>query len=264
MTYIHICCTQIVESEMVAENSRSRCEEQHIPFYRFSATLDDIVAAGETDNDKLFNMVLKTKMQTPEQGLDSLVEMFHLVAEISKRIGDSIKEEGELQNESLSAPQEHVHVSPEAMFAIGEVVDVHETKAEGVKEGYQPLETEDQDSQQNDPQLSEITEGQIPLPSQLNDPSPLKPNMNEESNLTTLQEAENHFISEVKKEDPIAQLPPDMKGHQTPLLSGKQDDTTASTHSELYKSYKLATQEPITEEESRQQLRTAYRLETLV
>ena len=145
MTYIHICCIQIVESEMVAENSRSRCEEQHIPFYRFSATLDDIVEAGETDNDKLFNMVLKTKMETPEQGLDSLVEM---LAEISKRIVDSIEEEGDLQNESPSAPQEHVHVSPEAMFAIGEVVDVHETKAEGVKEGYQPLETEDQDSQQ--------------------------------------------------------------------------------------------------------------------
>lgn len=54
---------QLVESEDVAMNCKSRCEEQHIPFFRFCPRLTTEVLAGETDSHKLIEMILQTKYQ---------------------------------------------------------------------------------------------------------------------------------------------------------------------------------------------------------
>ena len=76
---------QLVESEMVAENCKSRCEEQGIPFYRFSPHLKEVVAAGETDLTKLLDMIIQTKIETSEQGLQELIDLF-FVSEASKAL----------------------------------------------------------------------------------------------------------------------------------------------------------------------------------
>ena len=77
---------QIVESETVAENSRCRCREQGISFYRFSPHLNDVILGTEIDNEKLFNMVIQTRIEMVTkrmQGMDELVELFHNVAKAS-------------------------------------------------------------------------------------------------------------------------------------------------------------------------------------
>ena len=76
---------QLVESEMVAENCKSRCEEQGIPFYCFSPHLKEVVAAGETDVTKLLDMIIQTKIETSEQGLQELIDLF-FVSEASKAL----------------------------------------------------------------------------------------------------------------------------------------------------------------------------------
>ena len=77
----HILSLQLVESEIVADNCKSRCAEQQIPFYRFSPQLDEVVAAGETDNEKIINMVIQAKKQTKEQGLREVLQIFQMIAE---------------------------------------------------------------------------------------------------------------------------------------------------------------------------------------
>lgn len=77
---------QLVESEMVANNCSSRCAEQGIPFYRFSPQLKEVIAAGETDNEKLLDMIIQTKCQTQAQGMMELVKLFQLVAEASRKM----------------------------------------------------------------------------------------------------------------------------------------------------------------------------------
>ena len=47
----------------MAMNCKSRCEEQHIPFFRFCPRLSTEVLAGETDSHKLIEMILQTKYQ---------------------------------------------------------------------------------------------------------------------------------------------------------------------------------------------------------
>ena len=54
---------KLVESEDVADNSRSRCKEQQIPFYRFSPRLDVEVQSGETNVNVLVEMLMQTKFQ---------------------------------------------------------------------------------------------------------------------------------------------------------------------------------------------------------
>ena len=54
---------QIVESEMVANTTATHCRERGIHFYRISPNLDDIIAAGETDNHKLTQMIVTTRAQ---------------------------------------------------------------------------------------------------------------------------------------------------------------------------------------------------------
>ena len=100
---------------MVATNSKSRCEEQNIPFFRFSPRLNEIIPAGETDNEKLFSMVLQTKTEIINQRMTDLIELFHKIAEASHApIFDSIPEE---------SPDEEVldnaAVTPPAVVTIG-------------------------------------------------------------------------------------------------------------------------------------------------
>ena len=68
-----------METEKVAENSKSRCEEQDIPFYRFNPDLKEIIPAGETDNEKLLDMVIETKIQIKEQGLKEMTELLQMI-----------------------------------------------------------------------------------------------------------------------------------------------------------------------------------------
>ena len=43
-----------------------------------------MIAAGETDDEKLIDMILQTKQQVKEQGLSEIVQMFILTAEYSR------------------------------------------------------------------------------------------------------------------------------------------------------------------------------------
>ena len=78
---------------MVATNSQSRCREQGIPFYRFSPKLRDVIAGSETDNEKLFNMVIQTRIDTREQGMEEVVHLFHTIAGASHHLAPRIEKE---------------------------------------------------------------------------------------------------------------------------------------------------------------------------
>ena len=75
---------QLVESEMVAKNTKARCEGQGTPYYRFSPKLAETVATGETDNGILINMLIATIVQTIPQ-LDSIHQQFLRIAEANQK-----------------------------------------------------------------------------------------------------------------------------------------------------------------------------------
>ncbi len=83
---------QMEKSELVAENSKRRCTEQNIPFFRFNPIIDEIVDHGETDMKKLINMVIKTKiyLKQDEKMFEEIVNLFHVVAESSQ---DNLEDE---------------------------------------------------------------------------------------------------------------------------------------------------------------------------
>ena len=107
MKHIFFFALKLVESEMVAMNCKSRCEEQGIPFYRLSPILTEIVATGETDNEKLIDMMLQARLQTKEQGLDDITGIFHIVAHASKRLSRSASIE---RSTPGSIPEESVEI----------------------------------------------------------------------------------------------------------------------------------------------------------
>ena len=86
--YLLVYCLQLVESEIVAKNCRSRCEEQKIPFYRFSPHLHDGIQGLTVEDDKLLNMVIQAKIQAKEQGMDELIDMFRTIADFSAHINN--------------------------------------------------------------------------------------------------------------------------------------------------------------------------------
>lgn len=51
------------ESEVIADNCRSRCKEQGIDYYRLNPRLEEVVKSGETSAMKLVNMILQTKRE---------------------------------------------------------------------------------------------------------------------------------------------------------------------------------------------------------
>ena len=91
---------------MVATNSHSRCREQGIPFYRFSPKLKDVIAGSETDNEKLFNMVIQTRIDTREQGMEELVEVFHKIAKASSHLAPRREEQEEEEVEEVKTNKE--------------------------------------------------------------------------------------------------------------------------------------------------------------
>ena len=98
---------------MVATNSQSRCREQGIPFYRFSPKLRDVIAGSETDNEKLFNMVIQTRIDTREQGMEEVVRLFHTIAGASHHLAPRIQvevsaSERENHHKNEQCPQELV------------------------------------------------------------------------------------------------------------------------------------------------------------
>ena len=68
---------QLVVSESVAVNCKSRLEQRGIPFYRFNPKLDKTIPAGETDLEILLDMVLQTRYQAMGKEMDDLVKMLH-------------------------------------------------------------------------------------------------------------------------------------------------------------------------------------------
>ena len=54
---------QVGESEMTAEKFSVWCQQWRdpIPFFRFNPTLQNVVSPGETDDEKLIDMILDTK-----------------------------------------------------------------------------------------------------------------------------------------------------------------------------------------------------------
>ena len=77
-----------MESELVAENSRSRLREQRVPFYRFSPELNEVIAAGETDTIKLVDMVMKSKFEIDSKPtMSELIQVLYLIAELTERQG---------------------------------------------------------------------------------------------------------------------------------------------------------------------------------
>ena len=93
---------------MVAKNCKSRCEEQGIPFYRLSPELTKAVDTGETDNEKLIDMMLQAAFQTKEQGLDDIIGIFHIVAHASKRLSRSASIERSTPD---AIPEESVEIA---------------------------------------------------------------------------------------------------------------------------------------------------------
>ena len=75
---------QLVESEMVAENTKARCEGQGTPYYRFSPKLAETVATGETDNGILINMLIATIVQTVPK-MDDIHSQFLRIAEANQK-----------------------------------------------------------------------------------------------------------------------------------------------------------------------------------
>lgn len=67
----------------MADICKSYCEGQGIPFYRFSPHLSSLIAAGETNLDKLVDMIIETRIQTQAQGISEVVDLLHLVAQES-------------------------------------------------------------------------------------------------------------------------------------------------------------------------------------
>ena len=76
---IHRFFVQLVETEKVAENSKSRCKEQDIPFYRLNPELKEIIPPGETDNAKLLDMLIETKVQIKEQHLKEMIRLLQMI-----------------------------------------------------------------------------------------------------------------------------------------------------------------------------------------
>jgi len=57
-----------------------------MPFYPFSPELDEMIAVSETDNEKLFNLVIWTRIYTKKQRMKELVQMFHTIANASQHL----------------------------------------------------------------------------------------------------------------------------------------------------------------------------------
>ncbi len=78
---------QLLETEAIAGNCRSRMLEQGVPYYRFSPQLPEVIPAGETNLETLVNMINTTKATViDDREMKELVDLFHLVAEMTRKL----------------------------------------------------------------------------------------------------------------------------------------------------------------------------------
>lgn len=74
-----------MESEIIANDCRTRCREQGIPFFRFSPHLEEAVSAGEVDNSKLISMMIHARQQSWDQGIPELLQLLLMLAKANRR-----------------------------------------------------------------------------------------------------------------------------------------------------------------------------------
>ena len=87
LLFIYHLSMQLVETETVTENCRSRCAEQGIIFFRLNPRLEEVIEASETNNEKLFDMILQTRMEMIEHNdLGNLVLNFHMLSDVCRKV----------------------------------------------------------------------------------------------------------------------------------------------------------------------------------
>lgn len=194
---------------MVASNSRSRCKEQDIPFFRFSPKFDELIAAGETDTEKLLNMIIKTKLDLKqrEKEFDELVNLFLAVAESSKDLDqDAVLEadQSKLQaNRIIDEEDEEEEEEQERE----ETVDGRIDKIEGLKKLMEKERREP--STEEGPSTLEVEESGVPIGESSSEKTSLPPEVNknvEEEALTMKEQARPSVPpQELVEGDPITQ-----------------------------------------------------------
>lgn len=83
----------ITDSEHISNNVKSRCVEQGIDYFRFSPHLpiDEIIDAGETETDKLIDMVVTArKCSVVRQDLDKLQTRFPRYSDANQKMSKRI------------------------------------------------------------------------------------------------------------------------------------------------------------------------------
>ena len=70
---------QINNSERAADNSRSRCQEQDIAFYRFSPIFEEVIPLSETDDKILCNMVIyaRAHLFSKQTHMEEIIQSFY-------------------------------------------------------------------------------------------------------------------------------------------------------------------------------------------
>lgn len=83
---------QVTESEEVSDNVNARCHEEGIEYYRFSPVFKEVIAIGETDRDKLIDMVITahTHQNTKEQ-LDRLMSKLPQISAANQKMSQRFK-----------------------------------------------------------------------------------------------------------------------------------------------------------------------------
>ena len=69
--------SQLSESEETARRFSALCNDRKIPFFRFNPDLFEVIATGETNDEKLVNMMLQTRIYLQE--LNTSEEMVRMV-----------------------------------------------------------------------------------------------------------------------------------------------------------------------------------------
>lgn len=74
---------QIGESEALADRCRTSCDVQKIPFLRFNPQLAERINPSVTDNHKLLQMIITTRIytHTQEAQLDKLMSVLKRTSE---------------------------------------------------------------------------------------------------------------------------------------------------------------------------------------
>ena len=82
----------MTESEHVSGNVKSRCTEQGIDYYRLSPNVKEIVGTGETDRDKLIDMIIGARRCGTIRGeMERLGKAFPLYCKANKKMSKRLK-----------------------------------------------------------------------------------------------------------------------------------------------------------------------------